>query len=120
MIKTKDLNALSASTIIGGKVRNHQGEGLGEIEDFVVDMQSGRIAYAVLSFDGFLGMGGKLFAVPFQSLSLNLEKEEFILDADKDKLKNAPGFDRDNWPMMGNRRWGSEIHAYYGRKPYWE
>jgi sporulation protein YlmC with PRC-barrel domain len=117
MIKTKDPKAISANSIIGSRVRNREGEDLGKIEDFVLDMESGRIAYAVLSSPE---KKQRFFAVPFQSLVLDMGREDFILDADKGKLDKAPGFDPDNWPVMGNRRWGSEIHAFYGRKPYWE
>lgn len=117
MIKTKDPKAISAHSIIGSRVRNREEEDLGKIEDFVLDMESGRIAYAVLSSPE---KKQRFFAVPFQSLVLDMGREEFILDADKGKLDKAPGFDPDNWPVMGNRRWGSEIHAFYGRKPYWE
>ncbi len=117
---TKEDIALKASTIIGAKVHNYQHEDIGKIEDFVMDTQSGRIAYAVLSFGGFLGIGDKLFAVPFQSLSWDPARECFMMEANKDRLKNAPGFDRNSWPKMGDRRWGSTIHNYYGSKPYWE
>jgi hypothetical protein len=84
-----------------------------------IDMETGRIAYAVLSFGGFLGMGDKLFAVPFQSMQFDVEDEEFVLDVNIERLKNAPGFDRNHWPKMGEREWGSKIHADYGQKPYW-
>jgi sporulation protein YlmC with PRC-barrel domain len=120
MYKTLEANAIQATSIIGSRVRNQDGENVGKIEDFVMDMETGRIAYAVLSFGGFLGMGDKLFAVPFQSMQFDVEDEEFVLDVNIERLKNAPGFDRNHWPKMGEREWGSKIHAYYGQKPYWE
>ena len=119
MYKTLEVNAIQATSIIGSRVRNQDSENVGKIEDFVIDMETGRIAYAVLSFGGFLGMGDKLFAVPFQSMQFDVEDEEFILDVNIERLKNAPGFDRSHWPKMGEREWGSKIHAYYGQKPYW-
>jgi sporulation protein YlmC with PRC-barrel domain len=120
MYKTLEANAIQATSIIGSRVRNQDGENVGKIEDFVMDMETGRIAYAVLSFGGFLGMGDKLFAVPFQSMQFDVEDEEFVLDVNIERLKNAPGFDPNHWPKMGEREWGSKIHAYYGQKPYWE
>jgi sporulation protein YlmC with PRC-barrel domain len=111
---------LSASTLIGNQVRNPEGERLGRIEDIVIDLDAGRIAYAVLSFGGFLGIGDKLFALPWSALALDQEAEEFVLDVDKDMLKRAPGFDKDDWPNMADRHWGTEIHRYYRRTPYWE
>lgn len=111
---------LSATTLIGDGVRNLAGEDLGKIEELMIDLETGRIAYAVLSFGGFLGMGNKLFAVPWQALVLNAEEHRFILNVEKEILKNAPGFDKDNWPDMSDRSWGTTLHVYYGYSPYWE
>jgi sporulation protein YlmC with PRC-barrel domain len=110
---------LSASTISGDPVVNRQGEDLGKIEDLVLDIDSGRVAYAVLSFGGFLGMGDKLFALPWQSLELDADNHRFILDVAKERLENAPGFDKDHWPNMADRKWGATVHQYYGHQPYW-
>jgi sporulation protein YlmC with PRC-barrel domain len=110
---------LSASTVSGDAVRNLSGEDLGKIEDIMLDVAAGRIAYAVLSFGGFLGMGDKLFAIPWDGLTLDAENKGFVLDIPKARLENAPGFDKDNWPDMADRSWGSGIHAHYGRQPYW-
>jgi sporulation protein YlmC with PRC-barrel domain len=113
-------NVISASTLMGDKVVNAQGENLGEIKELMIDPQTGHVGYAVLSFGGFLGMGDKLFAIPFQSLKLRPEQKEFVLDVPKEKLKSAPGFDKNDWPKTADRKWGSEIHTYYGATPYWE
>jgi sporulation protein YlmC with PRC-barrel domain len=111
---------VSASTIKGSRVINPRGEDLGNIEDLMLDMRSGRIAYAVLSFGGFLGLGDKYFAIPWRALSLNLEDNSFLLNVLKEKLDKARGFDKDNWPDMADERWGQELHTHYGYKPYWE
>jgi sporulation protein YlmC with PRC-barrel domain len=111
---------LSASTLSGDGVRNPAGEDLGKIEDFMIDLENGRIAYTVLSFGGFLGMGNKLFAVPWQAMTLDTDDHKFVLNVDKELLKNAPGFDKDNWPDMTDRAWGAGIYKYYGQRPYWE
>lgn len=111
---------LSASTINGDSVKNAQGEDLGSIKDLMIDLDSGRIAYAVLSFGGFLGMGDKLFAVPFQALTCRPEEKCFALDVDKEQLERAHGFDQNNWPDMADQKWQREVHTVYGVSPYWE
>jgi len=113
-------NVLSATTLLGDKVTNASGEDLGEIKELMIDPQSGHVAYAVLSFGGFLGMGDKLFAIPFTSLRLRPDEQNFMLDVPKERLKNAPGFDKNDWPNVSDRKWGLEIHTYYGATPYWE
>ena len=111
---------LSAATLAGDAVRNRAGEDLGKVDELMVDIPSGRIAYAVLSFGGFLGMGNKLFAVPWNALQVDEDEHCFILDMDKRTLEAAPGFDKDNWPDMADTAWGSEIFRYYNTTPYWE
>jgi sporulation protein YlmC with PRC-barrel domain len=111
--------SLSATTLIGDRVVNRKGEDLGKIEDLMIDPEQGRVGYAVLSFGGFLGMGDKLFAVPLQALQLSREDKRFILDVDKERLKNAPGFDKDKWPDISDRSFGTTVYSYYNTKPYW-
>jgi sporulation protein YlmC with PRC-barrel domain len=112
--------ALSASTLIGDAVRNRSNEDLGKIEDIMIDLDNGRVDYAVLSFGGFLGMGDKLFAVPWNAMTLDTERHCFILNVDKETLKRAPGFDKDDWPDTHDRGWQQEVYTFYGTKPYWE
>lgn len=111
---------LSATTLIGDNVRNPQGEDLGTLKDIMIDLDAGHVAYAVLSFGGFLGMGDKLFAIPWGMLSVDTENKELVLNVDRSVLENAPGFDKDNWPNMADRTWASEIYTYYGYEPYWD
>jgi len=111
---------LSASTLAGDRVRNSTGENLGKVDEIMIDIPSGRVAYAVLSFGGVLRVGNKLFAVPWSSLRLDEDEKCFILDVDKRTLETAPGFDKDNWPDMADTAWGAEISRYYGASPYWE
>lgn len=114
--------ALSASTLIGDNVKNNSGEDLGKIEEIMIDIDNGRIAYAVLSFGGFLGIGEKLFAVPWDTLRVDMENKEFVLDVDKETLKNAPGFDKDNWPRTTDESdtWLASIYEYYDAPTYWK
>ena len=111
---------LAASTLAGDQVQNSAGEDLGKVDEIMIDIPAGKVAYAVLSFGGFLGMGNKLFAVPWNALKLDEDKKHFVLDVDKKKLENAPGFDKDNWPDMADTSWGTRIFSYYGAVPYWE
>ncbi len=112
-------STLSASTINGTDVVNSNGEDLGKIEDIMIDFNEGRIAYVVLSFGGFLGIGDKLFAVPMEAMTLDTENEQVIFDVDKDRLKNAPGFNKDNWPLTPNQEWVDSVYSYYNINPYW-
>jgi sporulation protein YlmC with PRC-barrel domain len=107
---------MGADTLIGDDVYNTADESLGSIKELMVDMTSGKISYAVLSYGGFLGMGDRLFAVPWQALKLDTNKKRFTLNVSKDQLKDAPGFDKDHWPSMADSTWASNIHTFYGVK----
>jgi sporulation protein YlmC with PRC-barrel domain len=109
---------MGADTLIGNDVYNDQDEDLGDIKEIMLDMRSGRVGYAVMSFGGFLGMGEKLFAVPWNALTLDTENKRFVLKVDKARLEGAPGFDPDKWPNMADRSWQNDIHTYYGTTPY--
>lgn len=111
---------LSASSLAGDSVRNPAGDDLGKIEEIMIDVPSGRVAYAVLSFGGFLGMGNKLFAVPWDAFTIDEENKQFILDVDKTMLQSAPGFDKNNWPDMAAPSFGKQVYSHYGYTPYWE
>lgn len=105
---------MGADTLLGNDVYNKDGEDLGDIKELMIDMASGKIAYAVLSFGGLLGMGDKLFAVPWTALALDTENKRFTLNVPKDMLKDAPGFDKGRWPAMSDRTWASGVHKFYG------
>ncbi|MDI6853090.1 MAG: PRC-barrel domain-containing protein [Deltaproteobacteria bacterium] len=112
---------LSASTIMDFNVENSAGESLGTIEDVMVDLDEGCVAYAVLSFGGFLGFGDKLFAIPWSKLTPSPDKDEtFILDVPKEKLQEMQGFDKNNWPDFSDPQWRRQTYDYYGAKHYWE
>ena len=110
---------MGAETLIGDLVFNHQGEELGEIKEIMLDMRNGKVGYAVMSFGGFLGMGDKLFAVPWNALKLDTRNHRFVLHVEKDRLTDAPGFDKGRWPDMADHAWTANIHNYYGTTPYW-
>ena len=108
---------LSASTLNGDDVYNPNGDKLGSIKEIMLDTASGKVCYAVLSFGGFLAMGEKLFAVPWSALRLDTENKRFELNVEKDRLDNAPGFDKNDWPDMADQSWVDEINTYYGTRP---
>lgn len=105
---------MGADTLIGDDVRNLQGEHLGDIKEIMLDMRSGSVAYAVVAHGGVLTLGEKLYAVPWSALRLDTANKCFLLDIDKERIDNAPGFDSDHWPDMANQNWASEIRSYYG------
>ena len=120
-IKAEMYGVVSASKIIGEAVINRQNEDLGKIHELVIDAKEGRLAYAVLSFGGFMGMGNKLFALPWKAFEFATTENKLILNVDKEKLKAAPGFDKDSkWPDFADRTWGKGIYDYYGFDPYWQ
>jgi sporulation protein YlmC with PRC-barrel domain len=104
---------LTASTLTGDTVKNPQGESLGDLKDIMLDTVNGKIAYGVLSFGGVLGMGEKLFAVPWDALMVDGEHQQLILNVDKERLKNAPGFDKDHWPNFADTQFAAKIQQYY-------
>ena len=111
---------VKASSIIGTSVVNPNGDSLGDIKEVVIDPRSGKVAYAVVSFGGFLSMGEKLFAIPFSSFEYDAAKSHYVLDISKERLEAAPGFDPDAWPSMADEKWNRDVYKYYQRQPYWE
>lgn len=112
-------DVMAAATLDGNKVVTADGEHVGKISDIMLDVRSGRIAYAVLSEGGFLGMGTTLHAIPWGALTLNVDEKLFLVDLMADEIKNSPGFDKDHWPLMADPMWGTSLHEYYHREPYW-
>lgn len=116
---TSSTRVLSAASLSGNAVVNAQGEDLGNIKELMLDINRGKIAYAVLSFGGFLGLGDKLFAIPWNAMTVEADKDRFVLDVPKERLEEAPGFDEDNWPETGDDTWLGEVYDYYGAERYW-
>lgn len=107
---------LSATTITGTKVKNRRNEDIGKIQDLMINLEEGNIEYAVLSFGGFLGIGDKYFAVPMQALQFTRKDDDHIItmNVTKEKLENAPGFDKDNWPKEARTEFIDKMYKYYG------
>lgn len=108
---------LSASTLTKDSVFNRADEKVGAITEIMIDVPTGRVAYAVLSVGGFLGMGDRLFAIPWVALTLDEDRKCFVLDVDKQRLEHAPGFDKEHWPDMADASWGSSVSSYWHPKP---
>jgi sporulation protein YlmC with PRC-barrel domain len=104
---------LTATSIIGDHVENHSGENLGKIKDIMMDVRRGMIEYIVIEFGGFLGIGEKYFAVPFEALELKAGKQIYLLNRDKAFLKNAPGFNKEHWPGTNSHHY-REVEGYWG------
>jgi sporulation protein YlmC with PRC-barrel domain len=110
---------MAADTLQGDEVRNDADENLGEITDIMIDVPTGRVAYAVMSVGGVLGMGSKLFAIPWSALQLDTEKKCFRMNVPKERFEHAPGFDKDHWPTMADQQWAEDVHSFYDARPYW-
>ena len=113
--EARDKNeVLKASTVMGMRVQSTEGKKLGDIKDLVIDPADGSIGYAVLDFGGFLGIGDKYFAVPWEALQWTPDHKAIVLDVSKKDLKQAPGFDKNNWPDLGSEEQALVIYEYYG------
>ncbi|RUO36015.1 photosystem reaction center subunit H [Aliidiomarina shirensis] len=104
---------MGADTLIGNDVYNHKDDKLGDIKEIMLDVTNGQVSYAVLSYGTFLGLGEKLFAVPWSALTLDTENKRFVLSIEKDNLSDAPGFDKKNWPNMADEKWSKDINNFY-------
>lgn len=102
------------SQLIGKDVRNPQGEKLGEINDLIIDVNNELIHYAILSFGGFMGMGDKLFAYPLNVFRHAMDRDELVLDVDKERLRRAPGFERNRWPDWGSPDYTGSVERHFG------
>lgn len=113
--RTQNYRAVRASKMIGMNVINREGKNVGEVKDVIVNMNTGDVRYAVLSFGGFLGLGDKLFAVPVKEFKMAVDKEDLILDVNKERLEKSKGFDPNNWPT--DRAYWNEADRIWGAKP---
>ena len=110
-------NLIAAERVTGTDVYNLQGDKLGTVDHVMIDKLSGKVAYAIMSFGGFLGMGEKLFAVPWAALELDTTSRCFVLRVSKARLASAPGFDKQHWPDMADPEWERDVHRFYGTEP---
>lgn len=116
--ETSDL--ISSEKVEGTAVMNRQGEKLGSIESVMIEKRSGKVAYAVMSFGGFLGIGDQHHPVPWNALTYDTNLGGYVIDADKSRLQGAPTYASNKDPNWEDRAWGTRVHQYYGTRPYWE
>jgi sporulation protein YlmC with PRC-barrel domain len=112
-------DVMASDSLEGTTVISSDGEDVGKISDIMLDVRGARIAYAVLSEGGFLGMGTTLHAIPWSALTLDTDLKCFRVDTTAQLLKDDPGFEKDHWPSMADATWGTQVHQYYNRQPYW-
>lgn len=94
----RPLKFLTASSVIGDRVLNNEDEDMGSIKDVMLDIRNGKIEYYIIEFGGFLGLGEKYFAIPFDLLKVDPDHKVFRFNEKKETLKKAPGFDKEHWP----------------------
>ncbi|MBV9523578.1 MAG: PRC-barrel domain-containing protein [Alphaproteobacteria bacterium] len=110
---------ISSEKVEGTSVVNGKGDDLGHIAEIMIDKISGQVAYAVLKYGSFMGMGGKLFALPWDVLKYDTRHDAYVVDLPEERLQNAPSFDETRRPDFGDRSWNKEIHDYYGSRADW-
>lgn len=106
-------SVVKASEVVGVEVKSLTGEKLGTINDVVIDKVFGKVSYLVLDFGGFLSFGNKFFAIPWHLFTYDKEDDCFLLNMEKERLDDAPGFDKDNWPNFAAPEIISSIDEYY-------
>ena len=115
--KSIEGTVVRAGLVAGMPVKSPADKSLGKVEDLVIDMETGSVRYAAISFGGFLGVGDKLFAVPFRALHVKHEPgsktAHFVLDVSKEMLERAKGFDKKNWPNFADPRFAEENDRFF-------
>jgi sporulation protein YlmC with PRC-barrel domain len=112
--KDETFSLISASKVQGTDVYNTAGEHIGDLDDVMIDKASGKVAYAVVTFGGFLGMGKERRALPWSVLTYDTGKDGYVTGASDDVLRNTPDLGD-----YADRNWGTRLHQHYGVSPYW-
>ena len=119
-LETRETTSLIASDKVEGTaVYGADHRKIGSLERVMIDKISGKVAYAVLSFGGFLGMGEDYYPMPWSTLKYDTNLGGYLVNLTKDQLDNAPKFNESrgwNW----NRENDRQVHDYYRARPYWE
>lgn len=110
---------IAGHQVAGTAVYDTAGEKLGAIEDVMIDKKSGRIAYAILSFGGFLGIGGKHHPLPWTNLRYDTTLGGYVVNLDRSALEGAPAYADDEPAAWEDPAWGQRVHDYYKAEPYW-
>jgi sporulation protein YlmC with PRC-barrel domain len=110
---------IAADKVAGTEVYNTNGDHLGEIDDVMLDKMSGKVAYAIMSFGGFLGMNENYHPLPWSMLTYDTAKGGYVVPVTREQLENAPMYGNENQPDLGDKAYGKRVHDYYGSAPYW-
>jgi hypothetical protein len=110
----------SADKVEGTAVYNRQGEKLGSVDGIMIDKVSGKVAYAVMSFGGFMGIGDRYHPLPWSVLTYDTQNGGYTVNVDRSTLERAPTYAGGETPDWGNRNWGEQVHEHYRARPYWE
>jgi sporulation protein YlmC with PRC-barrel domain len=110
----------SASALCGQRVLSRDEHTLGTVSELMLDLADNRIAYAVVASGGFMGVGERFYAVPWNAMSLDAQRNSFVLDISKLDFAQAPSFDRDHWPHMDQLHWHQQVHRFYDSRPAWD
>jgi sporulation protein YlmC with PRC-barrel domain len=108
---------ISSEDVEGTNVYGTGGKKIGEVDHLLIDKVSGRVAYAVISFGGLLGLGHSHYPVPWSALKYDTKLGGYVTGITKQQLRDAPAFSGDAW---GNRNVETRIHKHYGASYYWE
>lgn len=111
-----------AGRVNGSDVYNQANEKIGRIDDIAIDKRSGKVAYAILSFGGLLGMGEKHQPLPWSALTYDTAKGGYVVDVTAELLRLAPKLetsDLSGWDDTGSRDEFFAYYAPYGARPYW-
>ena len=118
-VMTKPHHLIASYRVEGTTVRRPNGDKIGHIERLMIDKATGQVAYAILGFGGFLGIGTNLLPLPWASLTYDPDLGAYELDIDDAELKCAPSFMADKDFDWGDRSQEEDLHRYYGIPPYW-
>jgi len=113
-------NAILGSEITGIQVLNRRGESIGNVEEIVVDRADGRVIYLVLSFGGFLGLGTKLYALPWNKLKFDASRMAYVIDLAREQIENAPHFNRNDQGLLFDADWNRRLLEYFDALPVWD
>ena len=101
-------------------VVNREGQDLGQVQNFMLDMKHGRVSFVVVSFGGTLGLSDKWFALPWEMLRWEPADKKFIANLPPEALDQAPGIDKHKWPHEVDLSWLGSCYLQFGCQPYWE
>lgn len=110
---------ISSRRVEGTAVYNRENERLGTIHSVMIEKRSGRVAYALLSFGGFLGLAGRVHPIPWEMLTYDIDRDGYVVDLTRDQLEHAPTLRLDEADRPRDRKYDEEVAGYYGRLPWW-